>query len=369
MTIRSLIFLTLINLHLNPCLAQVPFRWVGYSPSYPWQPNVIADSVLVCRDLETLRDYGFRGLVTYGTLDSLCRVPRYAKALGFDSVIMGIWIDTNTTVNQLGITWALRSHGPADKLCVGNEALFLGRCSLDYLQRVMDTIRLVTGKPVTTAEHWTMYHHPRYRDWLLQNCDLLFPICNPTDNGIFDPNAGAHWVKARFDSIALLAGDSLPVLVKEAGWPTHSDSIPQRSWANESCQTIFFSLLDSIRDTSRFRFCHFEAYDGYWKRWDSTQRYWGLFDSLRNPKRYVRELMVAEPESERHSWGHSNSATMVMANRLALPDRLAGGLFDSCGRLVLELHPGPNDVSRVAPGVYFVRAPSAVSVRKVLVTR
>ena len=53
-------------------------------------------------------------------------------------------------------------------------------------------------------------------------------------------------------------------------------------------------------------------------------------------------------------------------------------LLDATGRRVARLHPGPNDVSRLAPGVYFVR--SAVSgersgvrgrgeVRKVVVTR
>jgi len=51
-------------------------------------------------------------------------------------------------------------------------------------------------------------------------------------------------------------------------------------------------------------------------------------------------------------------------------------LLDISGRKVLDLQPGPNDVSRLAPGVYFVRErsaaggrPSAVSVRKVVVTR
>jgi hypothetical protein len=34
---------------------------------------------------------------------------------------------------------------------------------------------------------------------------------------------------------------------------------------------------------------------------------------------------------------------------------------------VLDLHPGPNDVSQLAPGVYFVRG--APGVHKVLLTR
>jgi hypothetical protein len=34
-------------------------------------------------------------------------------------------------------------------------------------------------------------------------------------------------------------------------------------------------------------------------------------------------------------------------------------LLDITGRKVMELQPGDNDVSRLAPGVYFVRTPLA----------
>ena len=52
-------------------------------------------------------------------------------------------------------------------------------------------------------------------------------------------------------------------------------------------------------------------------------------------------------------------------------------LLDISGRKVLGLKPGANDVSRLAPGVYFVSEQSAVSskqmrtcrVRKVVLTR
>jgi hypothetical protein len=49
-------------------------------------------------------------------------------------------------------------------------------------------------------------------------------------------------------------------------------------------------------------------------------------------------------------------------------------LLDVSGRKVLDLHPGPNDVSRLSPGVYFVRATSglaggASNVTKAIVTR
>jgi hypothetical protein len=51
-------------------------------------------------------------------------------------------------------------------------------------------------------------------------------------------------------------------------------------------------------------------------------------------------------------------------------------LLDVSGRKVLDLHAGANDVSHLAPGVYFVRQlpavsrkPSAVGVRKVVLTK
>jgi hypothetical protein len=36
-------------------------------------------------------------------------------------------------------------------------------------------------------------------------------------------------------------------------------------------------------------------------------------------------------------------------------------LLDVCGRKVMNLRPGANDISRVAPGVYFMVTPSPTS--------
>jgi len=48
-------------------------------------------------------------------------------------------------------------------------------------------------------------------------------------------------------------------------------------------------------------------------------------------------------------------------------------LLDIGGRKVMDLAPGANDVSRLAPGVYFVRAasrgPAAVGCQKVVLTK
>jgi len=55
--------------------------------------------------------------------------------------------------------------------------------------------------------------------------------------------------------------------------------------------------------------------------------------------------------------------------------RARGELLDICGRNVMTLHPGANDVSHLAPGVYFVREQPQASglkpqaVRKIVIQR
>jgi hypothetical protein len=48
----------------------------------------------------------------------------------------------------------------------------------------------------------------------------------------------------------------------------------------------------------------------------------------------------------------------------------SGVLLDISGREVMNLHPGPNDIRHLAPGVYFVRPAGTVpSGQKVILTR
>ncbi len=71
----------------------------------------------------------------------------------------------------------------------------------------------------------------------------------------------------------------------------------------------------------------------------------------------------------------TKSLPTVVSRVLLLPPLLSApsSLLSIDGRKVLNLNPGPNDVSSLAPGVYFVRAvsgkPSAVSCHKVVIQR
>ncbi|MDH5684597.1 MAG: hypothetical protein OEZ20_09055 [candidate division WOR-3 bacterium] len=355
-------FIISFDLLGNPVI----WHWISYSPSDSWQPGQEAESSLVWHDLELLHQFSFDGIVTYGTLDSLCRIPRLARRFGFHNIIMGVWIDTNMMNNQQGIELAIGYHEDADAIYVGNEALFFNRVDTNYLKRAMDTIRFTTGKPVTTSEHWTMYFQPGYQSWLLQNCDFLFPILNPTDNGIFDPDTGALWVKAQFDSLRAIAGDSVEIIVKEAGWPTYSDSFQQRTWANEGFQDRFFTGLDYFYLEDTLSYHCFEAFDGWWKNWGPTQRYWGLFDSERHPKLYAQGLGIYESPSRYQNrlksriW--SNGLKGILNNLSNEPIIL----FDINGRKVIDLKSDAIGMPVVPTGIYFIRFSDGVIYKTII---
>ncbi|MEO0078044.1 MAG: glycosyl hydrolase family 17 protein [candidate division WOR-3 bacterium] len=333
-----------LSLDANPVIV----NWVAYSPSEPWQPGQVIDDSLVRLDLEILARHGFQGLVTYGTLDSLWVVPRLARSVGFQYVVMGVWIDADTAANRQGIRRLIEHHQYADAICVGNEALFFNRVDTSYLKWAIDTVRAATGKPVTTSEHWTKYLAPGYAAWLQRNSDFLFPIVNPTDNGITHPDSGVAWVIRTYERITAAAGDSMEVLIKEAGWPTWSDSAQQRVWANEDNQCHFFQRLSFWqRDTMKY-FC-FEAFDQWWKNWDPTQRYWGLFDSGRRPKLYAYTLGVKESGS---SMGQTSTGALLRFSQ--------NDLYDITG--------SRRSAQLVRPGVYFLKLASG-RFRKVLVVR
>ncbi|MCX6840869.1 MAG: hypothetical protein NTX53_01030, partial [candidate division WOR-3 bacterium] len=81
----------------------------------------------------------------------------------------------------------------------------------------------------------------------------------------------------------------------------------------------------------------------------NTDRIWGKMD----PSPAIAE--ITKPEARM-----TNSEATIVRGVLRLETSLSASsstswLIDVAGRNVLDLHPGANDVSRLAPGVYFVR--------------
>jgi hypothetical protein len=91
---------------------------------------------------------------------------------------------------------------------------------------------------------------------------------------------------------------------------------------------------------------------------------------------FIPSPLVAVKETPNAEVRMTTAATLVHGVlRLPVsPFSLRTSLFDMTGRQVMALRPGPNDISRLAPGVYFVRQASGVkregsSIRKVVVAR
>ena len=368
-------------------------RWVAYSPTR-YEPGVQwADPDTMRADLDTLSKCGFSGVATYGTMFWLDRIPQIAQEIGLEGVIMGVWISTDTTANRQEIEKAIAQKVYVDGYCVGNEVLLRGDQNTTYLDSLMQLVRDSTSLPVTTSEHVNLYVGGPFSDWLLQKGDWVFPIINPTDNDITNSSSARDWVQGQFETLAALA-QGKPVLIKECGWPTSSLNSSDTIWADEDTQWVYFSSLDTLRDTTDFRFCHFEAFDQYWKTWAPTQPFWGLYDTIRTPKKYMREagcvrVGIAEKRSMRElpkdfllSQNQPNPfyrSTMITYS-LPTANHVTLGVYDIAGRLVAILvderqQPGAYEVcwgaENRASGIYFyrLRARDFTDSKKMIVLR
>ena len=85
--------------------------------------------------------------------------------------------------------------------------------------------------------------------------------------------------------------------------------------------------------------------------------------------------MAGTEQSSNGQLGNVAGGATVIRGVLVLRDCPRTGtvpksvLLDISGRKVLGLHPGANDVSRLSPGVYFVREAQTQAVRKVIIAR
>jgi virginiamycin B lyase len=79
---------------------------------------------------------------------------------------------------------------------------------------------------------------------------------------------------------------------------------------------------------------------------------------------------IAEaPHNPLFADGNLRFGTSIVRNALYWPNKEKADLLDISGRKVAELKPGINDLSRIAPSVYFVRSPARSAITKVILGR
>jgi hypothetical protein len=186
---------------------------------------------------------------------------------------------------------------------------------------------------------------------------------------------GATWNTERYLTDSTYGSD-YPVIAAAGGnvhvayraWPTGQFVINYRgstdngqTWAAETALTTVAGMGTSCLAASGSR-AHLLLYDN---RDGNFEMY------------YKRNLTAGGIEEREKSEVRrvKDEATIVRGILLlpASPFTLHSSLFALSGRKVLTLRPGPNDISRLAPGVYFVREAQAQAqaraVRKFLVQR
>jgi exo-beta-1,3-glucanase (GH17 family) len=250
--------------------------WVTYSPTH-FDPDkgVYPSETEIRKDLKVLYDSSFRGLVTYGATSTEQFIPKVAKEIGFEGVIMGIWSPTNAEE----IENAKSAMIYADGYIVGNEGLFFGRYDFNTLKATMDNMRIATRKPVATTEVLNSY----FSDARLGDLgDWISPTVHPYWNGARTAQPAVAWTQQQFVALKeLYKGTGRVVVFKEVGLPTAGDS-----QISEAEQAEYYKLLRM----TNVNFFYFEAFDQPWKTSQPVEPYWGLFNSDRSPKTVVNYI-------------------------------------------------------------------------------
>ncbi len=248
-------------------------RWIAYSPSnFDPNKNKFPSEESIKKDLVLLYQYGFNGLVTYGADSTLGEIPLLAKEIGFQGLIMGIW----DISSRDEIMAAILAEPYVDGYCVGNEGLN-SRYDLESLNKVIAEIKTATNKPATTSEQIFDYANKN----VVAIGDWVFPNIHPFLSEIHDPKKGVNWINKHYLGLKKRVPPDKSILFKETGWPTRGGSK-----ANAANQKVFFLNLQK----TSVPFVYFEAFDQTWKIHLPVEPYWGLFTTLRKPKKFASTL-------------------------------------------------------------------------------
>jgi YVTN family beta-propeller protein len=147
------------------------------------------------------------------------------------------------------------------------------------------------------------------------------------------PATGLFYYAASRDSVSVISSDGLRVIanLRVGAWPSGLAFAPSQ-------RRVYVSH-------------------------NNSDRVYVLRDTIGVPGVAEMTKSVAQAEARRGTVVHGVLRIPVS------PFTLHASLFDMAGRQVKVLIPGANDVSGLAPGVYFIREARAQAIRKVLLTK
>jgi exo-beta-1,3-glucanase (GH17 family) len=270
----------------DPRSALIAFNPSRYEPQNP--AGIPSDEIRA--DLQVLAPV-FDGLVLYAYETGLTgRVVEMAVALGYRSLLLGVW-NPRSTEELEGVAQLIRRYHDriALAVCIGNEGLDTNRYAFEDLPAAAARLKAMLGDdlapPITTSEPSADYGYPPVRAF----GDFLAPNIHPAfDQAGLEPARAADWVRTRAQMLAKASGR--PVLVKETGVPGGGApgdraEIQAAFWEAYVHAGRWERLEGDPRHWVSYA-AAFEAFNAPWKAAKSglpIEGYWGLLDVDRRP--------------------------------------------------------------------------------------
>jgi exo-beta-1,3-glucanase (GH17 family) len=306
--------------------------WITYSPSTMVGDdyNCAPSEAHVTKDLQTLYQEGWRGLVTYNLLGAYGEIPRIAKSVGFQYVIAGLYHVSPTSPATCGFDNPHQAELDnatnadiakyIDGFMVGNEGLADGRYTIEQLTTEISTIRNnpnTTGKPVTTSEKSDSYlNTSAFRDQLRTIGDWWFPNSNfyCWNNAPEDPAATWNNVGYAYNQLQLAAKPlGMTVVYHESWYPTGPADQPLATQEN---QVTYYQLMATGKSKwfkGKFYFVWGEAFNQSWKSGEACNQgpNWGLHGN--NPAENTRKPNLIITKLQKVYTGTYGSETLAGA--------------------------------------------------------
>lgn len=258
-------------------------NWIVYDPvDFDPEGDVYPSEDSVRKDLATLAQGPFNGIITIGSEKSLGLIPRLAKECGIQGVIMGVYSLRDPGELQA----ALESMSYVDGYCIGHRGLNIAYNIAD-IQRVLSLVREKTKRPVSTTESLSDYlaipEMVGIVDWLFPDVHFYWHEGATPEEVISDLmskiNIIQDWLKHQTKS---------RVVLKMISYPSSG-----ASGLSELSQAHFFArLFRRIKNDTGIaryvRFSFFAAFDNKWKKtdrgWSQAELSTGLYTIERTPK-------------------------------------------------------------------------------------
>jgi hypothetical protein len=275
-------------------------RWIAYDPpGYDPYTGRMPSEEEMEEDLRRLHEVGgFDGVITFAAHGTLAEIPRLAKKVGFEAVIMGISIDrANPVKPQEQMEKAIAARDHVDGYCLGHNPPM----TLDFkvLAGWMDELRKATKKPVTTTAPLISYVGDRGKE-LRDIGDWAFPDCVGFWHLGATPKEVVEQTQQMVRQVAELSGNK-PVLMKMISFPSAGETDLSEKAQEEFFKTICRDLYLPIGVNVSF----YSGYDLPWMdhnkhpEWSKPQQHVGLFTADRKPKRAVEIVRRGFPVQNR----------------------------------------------------------------------